>query len=66
MMPREGWVKINIDGASKRELKLASCGGLIRNSNGDWICGFAWKLGFCTAIKAEFWAVLTGLEVVSL
>ena len=55
--PLDGWVKINVDGAYKREAKLAGCGGLIRGSDGVWIQGLARKLSVCSAIKAELWAV---------
>lgn len=37
--PPEGWVKLNFDGASKRNPRLARCGGLLRNDNGVWLNG---------------------------
>ncbi|KAK4273561.1 hypothetical protein QN277_021939 [Acacia crassicarpa] len=61
--PPDGWVKVNIDGVSKGERRLAGCGGLIRGSQGEWLCGFTRKLGSCSAIKAEVWAVLSGMEL---
>ncbi|KAI9111641.1 hypothetical protein K1719_017331 [Acacia pycnantha] len=30
--PRVGWVKLNTDGASRGDVKLAGCGGLLRDS----------------------------------
>ncbi|CAJ2669949.1 unnamed protein product [Trifolium pratense] len=39
--PREGWIKLNCDGAFKNSLGLAGCGGLFRNSGGRWIKGYA-------------------------
>jgi len=37
--PQVGWVKLNIDGASRRGMQTG-CGGIIRDSDGNWICGF--------------------------
>jgi hypothetical protein len=34
--PPDGWIKLNYDGACKQGGELASCGGLFRNSKGDW------------------------------
>lgn len=63
VVPLEGWVKINTNGASRGEKQMAGCGGLIGGCVGKWVCGFAKKLGMCSALKAELWAVLTGLEL---
>lgn len=44
--PLVNMVMLNSDGASK-ENKVASCGGIIRDTRGDWIGGFSiffWKL----------------------
>ncbi|KAK2441944.1 TMV resistance protein N [Trifolium repens] len=46
--PREGWIKLNCDGAYKDSLGLAGCGGLFRDSDGRWIKGYSRKLGTCT------------------
>ncbi|GAU11643.1 hypothetical protein TSUD_334560 [Trifolium subterraneum] len=48
--PREGWIKLNCDGAYKDSLGLAGCGGLFRNSDGRWIKGYARKIGTCDAL----------------
>jgi hypothetical protein len=50
--PEEGWVVLNTDGASRRDV-AAGCGGLLRNSNGQWIGGFSRHLGMCSAYFAE-------------
>lgn len=52
-MPSDGWVKVNTDGCSKGNLLLGGAVGLIRNSQGDWICGFACNIGSCSPIEAE-------------
>jgi hypothetical protein len=41
---------------------FAGCGGLLRNSNGQWLGGFSRHLGTCTAYIAELWGVLDGLK----
>lgn len=33
--PPQGWYKINFDGASKGNPRIAGCGLIIRNENGD-------------------------------
>ncbi|KAK8487080.1 hypothetical protein V6N11_033196 [Hibiscus sabdariffa] len=38
------------------------CGGVIRNSNGDWILGFSKFIGFCSVIEAEIWGIVEGLH----
>jgi ribonuclease HI len=59
--PMEGWVKLNTDGAYKDE-SAAGCGGVIRDSHGGWLGGFAKYLGICSAYVAELWGVLEGLR----
>lgn len=51
--PEDGWIKLNSDGAYKGGLNMAGCGGLLRDSFGNWIKGFTRKLGRCDAIHAE-------------
>uniref|UniRef100_A0A2N9IFC0 CCHC-type domain-containing protein n=1 Tax=Fagus sylvatica TaxID=28930 RepID=A0A2N9IFC0_FAGSY len=43
--PSPGWVKLNTDGSSLVNLGIAGSGGLIRNSDGDWIMGFVRNIG---------------------
>jgi ribonuclease HI len=61
--PREGYIKLNTDGACKSG-QLAGCGGVIRGSQGEWIHGFAKNVGKCNAFVAELWGVLEGLRCV--
>jgi ribonuclease HI len=60
--PEEGWVVLNTDGASRRDV-AAGCGGLLHNSNGQWICGFSRHIGMCSAYLAELWGVIDGLRL---
>lgn len=61
--PEEGFVKINCDGSLSIQNNLASCGGVIRDHWGAYIVGFACKLGNCSILQAELWAVFYGLKL---
>ncbi|KAL0016957.1 hypothetical protein SO802_004026 [Lithocarpus litseifolius] len=58
-------IKINIkrgtDGSSLGNPGLAGGGGLIRDENGDWVVGFARKIGIANSFMAELWALRDGL-----
>ena len=59
--PREGWLTLNVDGAAAGASGMAGGGGLIRDGNGDWVIGFARKIGTTTSFMAELWALRDGL-----
>ncbi|KAL6141528.1 hypothetical protein ACLB2K_059816 [Fragaria x ananassa] len=40
-----------------------AAGGLIRNSDGDWVCGFSANLGVGDIHVAELWALCNGLKM---
>ncbi|KAF7844677.1 putative reverse transcriptase [Senna tora] len=61
--PPNGWVKINVDGSHMPGRNLISCGGVARNSKGEWICGFTKNMGRGLTIQAELWGILTGLNM---
>ncbi|KAL8170434.1 hypothetical protein V2J09_022238 [Rumex salicifolius] len=61
--PDQGWVKINIDGASRLGSRHAAARGLIRNYGGNWEVSFVANLGYCSALEAELWAILHGLDM---
>nr|AFK41923.1 unknown [Lotus japonicus] len=42
--PRRGWLKLNVDGSLLPDPLSAGCGGVLRDSSGKWISGFAVKL----------------------
>ena len=51
-LPRKGWVKLNYDGSVNQHLQ-GSCGGLLRDSLGLFLHGFAVNLDICpiTVVK---------------
>jgi ribonuclease HI len=57
------WVKLNCDGAYKESVDIAGCGGLIRDSNGQWLKGYVWKIGTCDVLYAEMWGMYEGLRI---
>ncbi|KAL0016773.1 hypothetical protein SO802_003842 [Lithocarpus litseifolius] len=59
--PDTCWVKLNYDGSSRKNPGVADSGGLIRNEKGEWICGFAKKIGITTRFTAELWGLRDGL-----
>ncbi|CAL1412960.1 unnamed protein product [Linum trigynum] len=61
--PQQGWVKLNIDGASAGNPGPAGAGGLIRDAQGRWIAGFVAKIGEASAALAELWAFYHGLTL---
>lgn len=61
--PKEGWVKINTDGAKKSSTGLASVGGLLRDHRGNWIKGFTIKIGDADSFSAELWGLREGLRL---
>ena len=55
------WCKLNTDGASLGNPGKAGGGGIIWDSEGRWVKGFARSIGFTTSIIAELWALRDGL-----
>lgn len=51
--PRHGWVKLNVDGSRRISFGNVGAGGVLRNSSGDWIGGFAVNLGIGNILDAE-------------
>lgn len=60
--PKDVWIKINTDGASKGNLGVAAAGGILRNNNRDFIRAFAGHLGFHSSIFAEAKTIFLGLR----
>ncbi|KAF7818736.1 reverse transcriptase [Senna tora] len=61
--PPVGWWKLNTDGSCQGNQNLIGGGGLIRDSNGNWIHGFIKFLGEGNSLLAELWAICEGLNL---
>lgn len=44
MKPPLGWFKLNTDGSSVQQRKVAGGGGVIRDGFGNWVVGFSMVL----------------------
>ncbi|XP_028055196.1 uncharacterized protein LOC114259389 [Camellia sinensis] len=62
-LPPAGKLKLNTDGCSKGDPGQARYGGLLQDETGTWIWGYYGKLGQCTSIEAEIWAIYGGLTI---
>ena len=49
-------MKLNTDGSVFGDPKKAGGGGVIQNSEGDWVAGFVKKFGNVSSITAKLWA----------
>ena len=61
--PLDGWIKLNVDGASRPNSGKAGGGGVLRNQTSHWISGFIANFGICSSVKAELLALLQGLRM---
>ena len=61
--PSSGTVKLNCDGAVKDYGSRAACGGIAGDSTGTFLWGFSAKLGQCSVVQSELWAILKSLEI---
>lgn len=61
--PEPGWLKFNTDGAAGLSADWAAAGGVLRDSCGRWIVGFQHFVGRGSALTAELWGILHGLQV---
>nr|KYP61079.1 Putative ribonuclease H protein At1g65750 family [Cajanus cajan] len=61
--PPLGTLKLNCDKAVMNN-KLASCGGILRDSYGSFILAFAGLIGRCSVAQAELWAIYHGLRLI--
>ena len=59
--PLEPFIKLNIDGNSLGNPRLARAGGLLCNSSDAWILGFSLNMGIASNNIAKLGAVRQGL-----
>lgn len=52
--PCSGWMKLNTDGSLMGNLGLAGGEGLLRDANGNWVGGFARRIGIANRFKHNF------------
>nr|KYP62996.1 Putative ribonuclease H protein At1g65750 family [Cajanus cajan] len=61
-LPPTGAFKLNCDGAVVAG-SGAACGGIIRDHHGSFVVAFSCKIGLCSVVQAELWAVYYGLKL---
>nr|GMC80045.1 LINE-type retrotransposon LIb DNA [Ipomoea batatas] len=61
--PESGWVKLNTDGAAKKSSGMASAGGLVRDSDGNWLWGFMVNIDITNSFMVELWGLREGLRL---
>ena len=59
--PRAGWLTLNSDGSTASTLGPVGGGGLVRDENGDWVMGFARRIGNALSYLVELCALRDGL-----
>ncbi|KAE8696037.1 hypothetical protein F3Y22_tig00110677pilonHSYRG00012 [Hibiscus syriacus] len=60
--PIAGTFKLNTVGAVDPRT-MDAMGGVLRDSNGQWVIGFHRNIGRCSIFHAELWALLDGLTL---
>jgi ribonuclease HI len=61
--PVVSWIKCNIDGASSGNPGIASCGGIFRDSDAEFLFAFAEPLGMASSYFAELSGALRAIEI---
>jgi hypothetical protein len=49
-----GTLALNVNGAVLLNGRLASCGAVLRDDNGNFLCAFASKLRLCIVLEPSF------------
>ncbi|KAK8593044.1 hypothetical protein V6N12_045133 [Hibiscus sabdariffa] len=60
--PRCGWIKRNVDAGVNPSDGSAAVGGVFRDESGTWLSGFSLRIGRCSVLLAELWAIRDGLR----
>lgn len=61
----EGWMKVNTNGCAAGSPGLAGCGGVVRDSHGEWVSRFLRHIGTTNSFVAELWGLRDGLMLCS-
>ncbi|MBA0561732.1 hypothetical protein Golob_018533, partial [Gossypium lobatum] len=59
----KGWIKLNTDGAVSSSSPTASIGGVFKDLDANWLCGYSLAFGKGFVFKVEARAVLEGLFI---
>lgn len=59
--PLKGWLKLNTNGSSLGNPRIARGGGIVYNNDGAWVLGFSRHIGITSNFMAELWALQDGL-----
>nr|POE54047.1 putative ribonuclease h protein [Quercus suber] len=66
-MNLEDWLRLkcalNLASTSGISWGRASGGGIIRDSKGDWVSGYARAIGYTTSVAADLWALWDGINL---
>lgn len=60
--PPDGFVRLDTDGSVNGQHQ-ATCGGVIRDTTGNWLLGFQEKLGYIPVTTAELKGIYAGLKL---
>ena len=59
--PLSGWTKLNTDGVSLGNPRVAGFGGVVRDKRGNWVAAFARKIGLLAASRQSYGGYGMGL-----
>lgn len=60
--PERGWIKVNTDGCVKQTTGRASCGGIVRDEDANFVGAFTLPARNCGVLEAELWGIYHGLK----
>ncbi|KAK5826899.1 hypothetical protein PVK06_021832 [Gossypium arboreum] len=63
LLLERGWIKLNTDGAASSNSSNASIGGLLRDSDANWLCSYSMMLVKDTIFRIEAISILEGLRI---
>ncbi|KAF7807529.1 ribonuclease H [Senna tora] len=61
--PSPGWIKLNMDRFHHNTTGSSACVGVTRDENGNWLFGFARRLGKRNAIYVDMWGIIFGVRI---
>lgn len=57
------FVKLNTDGAAKRNPRNVGFGGIYKDNQGKWLARYYEKLGTSISLIAELWSIRIGIRI---